>query len=202
MTKSTLTSSLDTISHAAPVAGANPLVQDYNNAPVVPATTMARGLNGLLLIVMGVLAITCAALSIIGLFMLFPNGFREEIFSELQAKGIETNTGIVAITCFAFVVLSAAYMTVILILRKIVNTLMQGDPFVPENISRLRIMWIILAVSEVFRMVIHLIGVGADEGESMINIRLGTWFMVFVIAALSEVFRHGAELRRDQELTV
>jgi len=40
----------------------------------------------------------------------------------------------------------------------------------------------------------------ASSGE--IDIRIGSWFLVFVIAALSEVFRHGALLRRDQEFTV
>lgn len=177
-----------------------PLAMRLGGDPAGHATSIARGLHMLLLIVMTVLAITCAALFIIGVFMLFPNGIRDGIFSELQVKGLEPKGSLVALTCFAFAIMSGAYMAVILILRKIVNTLMQGDPFVPENISRLRIMWIILAVSEVFRMAIHLIGTNGEDG--MINIRLGTWFMVFVIAALSEVFRHGAELRRDQELTV
>ena len=42
----------------------------------------------------------------------------------------------------------------------------------------------------------------SETVTSSIDIRLGTWFLVFVIAALAEVFRHGAVLRRDQELTV
>jgi len=41
-----------------------------------------------------------------------------------------------------------------------------------------------------------------EASGATIDIRLGTWFLVFVIAALAEVFRHGAVLRRDQELTV
>jgi len=39
-------------------------------------------------------------------------------------------------------------------------------------------------------------------GEVTLELRPGTWFVVFVIAALAEVFRHGAELRRDAELTI
>jgi len=40
------------------------------------------------------------------------------------------------------------------------------------------------------------------EAAATIDIRLGTWFLVFVLAALAEVFRHGAVLRRDQEFTI
>ncbi len=166
-------------------------------------TTIARSLHGLLLLAMVVLAVICVLLFFVGILMLFPNGIRESIFAELQDKNLpnlKDQGRFIAMTCFAFAIISGAYTSVLVILRKIVNTLMQGDPFVPENISRLRIMWIILAATEVFRMAIELMG--ADGDASLINIRLGTWFMVFVIAALSEVFRHGAELRRDRELTV
>jgi hypothetical protein len=35
-----------------------------------------------------------------------------------------------------------------------------------------------------------------------IDIRIGTWFFIFIIAAISEAFRHGAALRAEQELTI
>ena len=45
--------------------------------------------------------------------------------------------------------------------------------------------------------------VNFTRGENMlIEVQASTIFLVFVIAALSEVFRHGAELRRDAKLTI
>ena len=38
--------------------------------------------------------------------------------------------------------------------------------------------------------------------ETGMDIRIGTWFLVLVIAALSEAFRQGAEMRAEQELTI
>ena len=91
------------------------------------------------------------------------------------------------------------WLVVLNILRKIVGTLLAGNPFVSDNISRLRTMWIIIALSEIMRIIL----VNASSaGEMIIDLRAGTIFLVFVIAALSEVFRHGAELRRDAELTI
>jgi len=62
-------------------------------------------------------------------------------------------------------------------------------PFVPANISRLRSVWIVLAAFELFRMIsrnflaveIDALSVTEASGAT-IDIRLGTWFLVFVIA--------------------
>jgi len=35
-----------------------------------------------------------------------------------------------------------------------------------------------------------------------LDIRVGTWFFIFIIAAISEAFRYGAALRAEQELTI
>ena len=43
---------------------------------------------------------------------------------------------------------------------------------------------------------------GDAESGKILGIRLGTWFLIFVIAAISEAFRHGAALRAEQELTI
>ena len=43
---------------------------------------------------------------------------------------------------------------------------------------------------------------GVAPAETGMDIRIGTWFLVLVIAALSEAFRQGAEMRAEQELTI
>jgi len=60
-------------------------------------------------------------------------------------------------------------------------------------------MWIIIALAEILRIIIVNL---STVGEVTLDLRPGTWFVVFVVAALAEVFRHGAELRRDAELTI
>jgi len=45
-------------------------------------------------------------------------------------------------------------------------------------------------------------GGGEIDGGPQLDIRLGTWFFIFVIVVISEAFRHGAALRAEQELTI
>lgn len=174
-----------------------------------PGSPFARGLNILLWVAMIVLVAIFFFMIVTGLSMFFPNGFQDMVFSELQdAENLPSpeKFGFIFLAAGA---MTAGYMFVVNVLRKIVGTLTAGDPFVPENISRLRSVWIALAVFELFRMIsrtvlaveIDALHVTESTGAT-IDIRLGTWFLVFVIAALAEVFRHGAVLRRDQELTV
>ena len=115
-----------------------------------------------------------------------------------------------SLNCLISAVIGAAWYCVLGLLIRVVRTIQQGDPFVDANIGRMRAMWILIASAEIFRMiVIFILGVsgggisGSGEGRfDLIDVRIGTWFLVFVIAVLSEAFRKGAELRRDQELTI
>lgn len=174
-----------------------------------PGSPFARGLNVLLWIAMIALGLVFIGMLLTGLSMFFPNGLQDMVFSELQdAENLPPaqKFGVIFLAASA---MTAGYIYVVNVLRKIVGTLIAGDPFVPANISRLRSVWIVLAAFELFRMIsrnflaveIDALSVTEASGAT-IDIRLGTWFLVFVIAALAEVFRHGAVLRRDQELTV
>lgn len=89
-----------------------------------------------------------------------------------------------------------AYLFAALVVKKIVKTTIDGNPFVPENISRLRRTWIIIALAEILRSAVSFIV------YDKIDIPLSSWFLVFVIAIMAEIFRIGLELKRDQELTV
>ncbi len=179
---------------------------------VASGTPMARGLNFMLMIMMGLLILMCVGLFIFGILLLFSselqNSFMEEINTKTQEQVSIRAIALISLTSAA---MAGAYLYVVQILRAIVKTLLAGDPFVPENISRLRLVWIIIAATEIFRMCFHglmynpltnVAEVAGQADDSFIDIRAVTWFLVFVIAALAEVFRHGAELRRDQQLTV
>ena len=90
------------------------------------------------------------------------------------------------------------------LLRFVVSAVSQGDPFLPENVSRLRSIWIIIAGLEIFRMIVMFAIGGFSEGidGSRLDIRIPAWGFILIIAAISEAFRHGAALRAEQELTI
>jgi len=106
--------------------------------------------------------------------------------------------------CVTGLIVAVGWFFVLKLLRGVVNAVIHGDPFLPENIARLRNIWIIFAVTEVFRMIAIFFMGGTDGTEtgSLLGVRLGTWFLIFIIAAISEAFRHGAALRAEQELTI
>lgn len=89
-------------------------------------------------------------------------------------------------------------------LRRIFATLTAGDPFHPDNVRRLRVIGLVLAGLELGRYVFWafsawaLPGVNAEEQ----GLSLTTWFSVLVVFVLAEVFREGARLRREAELTI
>ncbi|HEY5071574.1 MAG TPA: DUF2975 domain-containing protein [Caulobacteraceae bacterium] len=93
-------------------------------------------------------------------------------------------------------------------LRRIFRTLIAGDPFHPDNVRRLRIIGLTLALLELGRYaasaVSHLIAHLIPHSRIHLGggINLTTWFAVLVIVVLAEVFKEGARLRGEAELTI
>ena len=89
-------------------------------------------------------------------------------------------------------------------LRKIFSTLTAGDPFDPENVRRLRVIGIMLGALELSRYAAALIAawIAPHEAKPAHGVSLTAWFAVLVIFVLAEVFREGARLRREAELTI
>ncbi len=89
-------------------------------------------------------------------------------------------------------------------LRRIFRTLIAGDPFHPANVRRLRTIGLALAVLEVGRYAAagasRLVLAGAVHIGGVVNIT--NWFAILVIIVLAEVFREGARLRGEAELTI
>ncbi len=106
-------------------------------------------------------------------------------------------------------VIAALYIAGILVivgrLRRIFSTLTAGDPFHPDNIRRLRVIGAVLAALELLRYPVMALTVWlAPEVMSSraFGIDVTTWFAVLVVFVLAEVFREGARLRREAELTI
>ncbi len=168
-----------------------------NDAP------MAKMLSVILIIGQWVLAIGFVCLLIMAALMMIPGGFRENLIADLP-EGLDSST--LAGRCLASAVIAVGWFIVLRLLRRVVTAVIHKDPFLPENVSRLRTIWIIIAATEVFRMIAMFIMGGPDGygnvDPSRLDIRIGTWFFIFIIAAISEAFRHGAALRAEQELTI
>jgi hypothetical protein len=89
-------------------------------------------------------------------------------------------------------------------LRRIFGAMTAGDPFHPDNVRRLRVTALVLALIEINhylfaaidRFVLHIRTPGG------VSLDFTPWFAVLVIVVLAEVFREGARLRRDAELTI
>jgi len=137
---------------------------------------------------------------VMALIMAIPSEFRESLLAEAKTS---PDPSMFLGRCLAGAVLAAGWFFVLKLLRKVVSAVIHGDPFLPENVARLRNIWVIIAATEFFRMfTYYFIGANDVVDGSRLDIRIGTWFFIFIIAAISEAFRHGAALRAEQELTI
>jgi hypothetical protein len=88
-------------------------------------------------------------------------------------------------------------------LRQIFVTLTAGDPFHPTNVRRLRLIGLMLAALEVGRYCVWALSSYLPWVKDVKpNFNLTAWFSVLVVFVLAEVFREGARLRREAELTI
>lgn len=89
-------------------------------------------------------------------------------------------------------------------LRRIFVTLTAGDPFHPDNVRRLRVIGLMLAALEFGRYLFWAVGEWALPGvdHDGQGFSLTAWFSVLVVFVLAEVFREGARLRSEAELTI
>ncbi|AZU02671.1 hypothetical protein X907_0121 [Glycocaulis alkaliphilus] len=101
-------------------------------------------------------------------------------------------------------------------LRRIVITLVQGDPFVPENAGHLRAIALAIAIYQIIRYGAHGIialiftvfgrpvesGVSVQPEFGLNALNIGAWIAVIALLVLSEVFREGTRLRDEQKLTI
>ena len=98
------------------------------------------------------------------------------------------------------------FLLIVRHLRQIYRTLTVGDPFQPENVRRLRQIGLILAtvtagVWVAQGMVAARLVPGVMDPQGLGEL-LTPIFSVLVVFVLAEVFREGARLRRESELTI
>ncbi|MEP6342761.1 MAG: DUF2975 domain-containing protein [Maricaulaceae bacterium] len=148
---------------------------------------------------------------LLGLGFSFSDNFFNTMKDSASFKGLDGNQTselsrqTLILSTFSGALIAGAFIVIAYLLKRLLVTLITGDPFVPENINRLRKIWIILALTEAFRMVASTMITVMEPSDAMtldLDIRFTSWFLVFVIATVAEVFRHGAALRQEQQLTI
>ena len=112
---------------------------------------------------------------------------------------------VVLLLCFVIVSLAFVFFRN---LKHIIDSVGEGDPFVPENARRLSVMgWITLGIQVVALPVagIGLLAAKAFEEQNFtvdVDLDLGAIILAVTLFILARVFRHGALMRADLEGTV
>lgn len=164
------------------------------------------------ILMQGLMAIVAAALAIALPVLLFMQDRINIELAEEHAGAVDPLPllPIVAVIVLGFVVVALLFVFFGK-LRRIIGTVGEGDPFVPENADRLSAMaWIMLGV-HLLGIAIAVVGVSVAEWADKIE---GTHFsagfsfdassilLIIILFILARVFRHGAAMREDLEGTV
>jgi Protein of unknown function (DUF2975) len=155
---------------------------------------------GLMLFAVGVLVIAAIAAL---LFKIDPALVKQMSINGLPADRL-TQGPVIALLLTVVGLYVGGVTVVIHRLRQIFTTLTAGDPFHPDNVMRLRLIGLMLVALELTGYAISAGQVwlfpGSSKEETVFS--LSSWFSILVVFVLAEVFREGARLRREAELTI
>jgi hypothetical protein len=96
-------------------------------------------------------------------------------------------------------------------LRRLFDSFSSGEPFRKENANHLRAIWIIMLGIEISRyLLLGLTGALlaathttlAESADFELRVDFSTWGSILILIVLAEVFREGARLKEEQELTI
>lgn len=103
----------------------------------------------------------------------------------------------------------AGSLVIVWRLKQLFDSFSSGEPFRRENANHLRVIWITMLVIELSRYALMaltgvLITTFAPDvhGEISISFDFSSWLSILVLVVLAEVFREGARLKEEQELTI
>ena len=147
----------------------------------------------------------CGGIGLLGLAMLAALllGFDPELLSSIPGVEVSRRGPILIGGLLAWLLYSSGVLVIVGRLRRIFGTLTAGDPFHPDNVRRLRVVAAALAALELGRYLVWMLSASLpDVARVEPNFSLTAWFSVLVVIVLAEVFREGARLRREAELTI
>jgi hypothetical protein len=170
------------------------------------ASTTTLGLSRVLLQILRVLNIVVAA----GFFcLLVASFFAADAFEQYYRTHIpKADVERLLPALRAMVIVGAPMFALIhVILGRIlemIETVRQGDPFVPENAARLRtVAWCLLIIQLLgFGFAILALQVRAANVDMEFSNSLSGWLAVLLTFVLAGVFEHGARLRSDLQAMI
>jgi len=103
----------------------------------------------------------------------------------------------------------AGSLVIVWRLKKLFDSFSSGEPFRRENAQHLRAIWITMIAIEIARYALMgltgaLLAFYGDNVRAnySFSIDLSTWGSILILIVLAEVFREGARLKEEQELTI
>ena len=168
----------------------------------------------LLMFFIGVLTFAAGAIALVLPIVI---GFQSRVLAEFAKKGMDAGPeliGAILILLAGVAALLALAVYFLVLLRRIVLSVGDGDPFIPENAERLsRMGWTVLigqvASIPVGAMVLWIAtlvedtpGAGHADVHSDFGFSGGGLLLMLVLFILARVFRRGAEMREELEGTV
>lgn len=140
----------------------------------------------------------------IGLFASLNGGQLDLAVGDANAD-IEPMT--IGLALATLIVIFPGIIYVCIQLRRILTTLAEGDPFVPENAGRLSRIAIALGAMELLSIILTLVmraAISPEDAEFApdLSINLVVWAAVAALLILSQVFREGTRLRDEEKMTI
>jgi hypothetical protein len=141
---------------------------------------------------------------------------RDTIEAEIAAETGHADLALPLFASFGVLLVGLAIVATLFVffgkLRAIINTVSEGDPFVPDNADRLSLMaWLMLGVQ---LLVLAAVPFALQLGEfarkfgedahieANGDFDLSGILLIIILFILARVFRHGAAMREDLEGTV
>ncbi len=153
----------------------------------------------------GLLVLSAIAYSV--LLLLISNGAAD--VSLLEGEGADARWPVVVPALLIGAVVIAGSLVIVWRLRRLFESFSSGEPFRRENANHLRVIWMTMTAMELARYALMaltgvLITTFAPDvhGEISISFDFSSWLSILVLVVLAEVFREGARLKEEQELTI
>jgi len=140
----------------------------------------------------------------IGLMASLSGGSTE--FSGIKALADGVTPGQLVIGLAGLAVIVPGVIFICFQLRRILMTLADGDPFVPENAKRLSRIGIVIAVMELIRIatvtIVRTVPSLVGDELPRLSTQFILWISVAALFVLSQVFREGTRLRDEEKMTI
>lgn len=173
-----------------------------------PLLTAAR------LLLMAMIAVLGFATVLVALAIPFIIVFQDRVMAEIAKEGITAGPefiGAVALLLAGVAGLLGVAVYGLILLRRIVMSVGEGDPFVPANADRLaRMGWLALAAQlasiPIGAMAMWIAEIVQDSDKVEIGddfgFDIGGILLILILFILARVFRQGAKMREELEGTV